>query len=417
LQNRSNPLHKNASYKRMSNPNPQFLKTKTLHRASFITHNALRQLLVSLYGMAIPFIVIRYVSKEIWGTFVSPLLFCLLALQIINWGNKEYLLRQFSVEPSAMARHLSANATTRFFPALVLGSIALLYFPLVSGVFIFLWIIGRFLSHSTEALVIYEKAFQASIRIETVGFIFFCIVFLSFNNPDAFVLLVVYSLYQLIKGIGYLWHFRDYIDKRYFNFDRKYYSAAFPFFLLSILGFFASKADVYLVENLGNAVTTSDYQIINSLLVFVMSVSAFLYAPFTKNIYRMTIETTLKSKRWLAASGLLIVPPSLLAIHCILRFYADIRLPLLFYVVAFLYVLPTYLYGIEIVSLFRQKKEKKVVAVLFIGTAVNTALSALFLYLDYGITGALAGSAISQWLILLLFKLRFENKTDLVPKS
>jgi hypothetical protein len=401
----------------MSTLKLQFLKTKTLHRAGFITHNALRQVLVSVYGMAIPFIVIRYASKETWGAFVSPLLFCLLALQVINWGNKEYLLRQFSVEPSTITRHFSANTATRFLCALGLGSIALLYFPMFSGAFIFLWILGRFLSHSAEPLVIYEKAFQTSISIETVSFVFFCTAFLSFNNPDAFVLLVLYSLYQLVKGIGYWWHFRNFLDRRYFKLDWKYYSTAFPFFLLSILGFFASKADVYLVENLGNAVMTSDYQVINGLLVFVMSVSAFLYAPFTKNMYRMTTEATLKSKRWLAASGLLIVPPSLLAIHCILRFYADIRLPFLFYFVAFLYVLPTYLYGIEIVGLFRQKKEKTVVAILFIGTTVNTALSALLLYLDYGIIGALVGSAIAQWLILSLFKwLRFENKMDR-PKS
>lgn len=385
------------------------MKTKTLHRAGFITGNAMRQIMVSVFSMAIPFIAIHYSSKETWGAFVSPLLFSLLALQVINWGNKEYLLRGFSAEPAKIPDLYSSNLLTRLPLVLVFGVVALFLFPLHFGVWIFVWLLGRFLNHSAEALIIYDKAFQQSVLIETFSFLLFCVVFLLFKNQiDTFVLLVCYSLYQLLKGAAYFILFQhNMVWKRHFDLD--YFAKAFPFLLLSLLGFLASKVDVYIIEHFGNRAVTSDYQIINSLLVFVMSVSAFLYAPFTKNIYR-SAEIAEKTKQLSILAGLVIVPVALMAIYGILEYYLLARLPIVFYAIAFLYVFPSFVYGIEIVNLFRIKKENTVVLLLLIGAITNAVLSALLLQLGYGITGALAGSAIAQWLVLLLIKMKTLEK-------
>ncbi len=387
------------------------MKTKTLHRAGFITGNAIRQMLVSVFNMAIPFIVIHYSSKETWGAFVSPLLFTLLVLQFINWGNKEYLLRDLSLQPNKIASLYTTNLGTRLPLVFIFGIIALFVFPLHFGIWIFLWILGRFLNHSAEVLVIYDKAFQQSVAIEGFSFLLFCgAVLLLKNHIDIFVLLVLYSVYQLIKGLAYGALFLNYIHFKNIQMDFNYYTKAFPFLLLSLLGFLASKVDVYIVEHFGNTIATSEYQIINSLLVFVMSVSAFVYAPFTKNIYRLNSEIADKTKQWLLLTGIVIVTLALLLIYCILEFYLLVRVPNVFYTIAFLYVIPSFIYGIEIVNLFRMKKEKKVVQLLFIGALTNAALSALLLNLGYGITGALTGSAIAQWLVLVLIKMKTFEK-------
>jgi FkbM family methyltransferase len=362
--------------------------------------------------MAIPFLVIFYASKLVWGSFVSVLLFTLLALQLINWGNKEYLLRQFSHHPAKMEMAFSENTLGRL-PLLVLcWIVALFLFPLQYGIWIFLWLLGRYLTHSVEALLVYHKNFRASITIETLCFGLFVMGFYLLKTAvNAYALLIVYSLSQFAKGILYFLLFRRFFSGQKFHLTFKDYKASFSFFLLSVLGFLSSKIDVYIIEAFGNKTMTAEYQITNSLLVFVMSITAFIYTPFTKIFYRTTTDVIKKSKKTLALLGLIIVPLSLLFIGALLNFLAQMSFGFLFYVIAFFYVYPSYLYGLDIVTLFKKHQEKKVFYYLLIGVIINALLSTGFLSLGYGITGALAGSALAQLLTLILFK-----KTSLVSR-
>ena len=361
--------------------------------------------------MAIPFLVIGCCSKEIWGEFVSVLLFTLLALQIINWGNKEYLLRQFSLNPGKITRLYSQILWTRFPLVLAFTVFGFVLYPPEFGIWIFCWLAGRYFNHSVEVLLVYEKKFGAAIGIELLSFVGFCcsLYFLSavFNF---YLLLIVYSLYQLLKGLCYFLLFQDYVSFRELKMDFSYFERSFPFFMLSVLGFLASKADVYIIEQLGNKTVTADYQIINSLLVFTMSLSAFIYAPFTKNIYRNTKEVIEKIQKRVAMAGLFLVPVALGIIHFILLLFIDLKLSIFFYCVAFLYVYPCFIYGMDIIDLFRRHQEKKVVWYLLVGTLSNVVLSALGLYLNYGILGVLTGSAMAQLLVLLLLRLKSFEK-------
>jgi O-antigen/teichoic acid export membrane protein len=387
------------------------LENKTLKRIGLITNNTIRQVLISLFGMVIPFLVIHFSSKEIWGSFVSVLLFSLLAMQFINWGNKEYLLREFSGNPGKIGAVFSENLATRL-PILALFSIvALFLFPLAFGFWITIWLVGRFWNHSVEALILYQKEFNKSMFIELLGFIGFSISFYTLKSEiNIYSLLVIYSLYQFFRGLLYFLLFRKYFSFQHTAFKIDYFKSSLSFFLLSILGFFASKIDVYIIEGFGDKAITAEYQIINSLLVFVMSVVAFIYSPFAKMIYRNSESVIRKTQKTMAYLGLFIVPCSLLAIYFIIKFYLKTSLGIVFYFIAFLYVYPSYLYGLDIVNLFKQHKEKVVVRNLIIGVVINTFLSLLFLsmlyggFSQYGINAALLGSAIAQIVVLILFK-------------
>lgn len=351
--------------------------------------------------------VIHYGSKEIWGSFVSVLLYTLLAVQIINWGNKEYLLRQFSKTPHKIKADFSKILFARLPLVLIFSFAGFLSFEPRFGLYISLWLFGRYLNHSFESLVVFEKKFYQSMMAEWISFSLFCIVFYALKpHLSLYFLLIVYSLYQLTKGLFFLFLFRDFISVQNLKIDIAYYKTALPFFLLSVLGFLASKIDVYLIEHLGNKTTTADYQVINSLLVFAISFSAFIYVPFTKNIYRNNEEVIQKTKKLLGLIGLYIVPITLLIIYFILKYYLNLRFPAAFYCIAFLYIYPSFLYGIEVVNLFKHHKEKTVVWYLLFSAMSNALLSALFLYLDYGVMGALGGSAIAQLIALFLFKFK-----------
>ncbi len=367
-------------------------------------------MLTSAYGLAVPFVVISCTTKETWGAFVTPLLFSFLALQLINWGNKEFLLRQFSQNPAGISKNYTQNMATRLSLLLLFVLAALAYFPLAFGFWIALWLFGRYLAHSAEAIVVFEKEFQVSAWIETGSFALFCAAFLILKDSQDFNgLLILYSLYQLLRGLGYFLVTQHSFDWSYFSTDWPYYKNAFPFLLLSVLGFLASKADVYLIESLGNKTLTSEYQILNGLLVFLMSVSSFFYTPFTKNLYRINPQTRSKSKGLLARIGLVIVPAGLAVIYLLTHFFLHFETAPVFFLIAFFYVFPSYIYGIEIVNLFRRQKEKTVVAVSLAGALANLAFPALFLYNGYGASGALLGSAVAQWLVLILIHLSREK--------
>ena len=229
------------------------MKNKSLKRLRLITNNAIRQVLISLFGMVIPFLVIHFSSKEIWGSFVAVFLFSLLALQFINWGNKEYLLRIFSENPGKISVAFSENLATRFPLVILFSIIGLFLFPVSYGFWITIWLVGRFWIHSVEGLVLYQKEFNKSILIELLSFIGFGILFYAFKSEiTVYSLLVLYSSYQFFKGLLYFLLFKKFLLLRSALFQINYFKASFYFFLLSILGFLASKIDVYIINHLGN---------------------------------------------------------------------------------------------------------------------------------------------------------------------
>lgn len=379
------------------------MRTKDRNRIVHISGNTIRQLIVSVFGMAIPFLVIHFSQKEIWGSFVSILLYTLFAVQIINWGNKEYLLRLFSLLPNKIKKNYSRILYTRL-PLVFLFTLgSILLFPLSYTFYIFIWTLGRYFNHSTEALVIYEKKFNTSILIETASFLVFLLPFYLLKDDfGIYSLLVNYSFYQFIRGTGYFLLFQKYLSAENMKMDISYFKQAFPFFILSILGFFTSKIDVYIIDYFENRTIVANYQILNSLLVFAMSVAAFIYAPFTKNIYRNNKTTVDKIQKQLCVLGLFLVPIGLLFMHLITVFYLKTQLSFWFYSIAFLYVYPSFIYGIKIVELFKNHQEKTVIKILLTGALINTIISTILVYLNYGMSGALLGSAIAQLVQLML---------------
>ena len=388
------------------------MKKKYLNRIGFISSNALRQILVSAFGMAIPFLVIHYSSKEVWGSFVSILLFTLFALQIINWGNKEYLLREFSINPSRINQNFSENMVTRLPLVILFSLIAPFIFPTINIFFVFLWILGRYFSYSVEPLLFFEKKFNLFLIIEMITFLLFCTTLFFFKEDiNSTKLLIVYSLYQFIKGVISLLFFRSFIRFKNLQFNYIFYKKALPFFMLSAFGFLISKSDVFFVQYFCDKSTTANYQILNSLFVFIITISVFIYSPFTKNIYRNNTIVTEKYQKTLSLLGLVIIPISLFFCYFIILYYLKLKLSFWFYMLAFIYIYPSYLYGIQIVNKFKTNKEQLVILYLFYSAITNVFFSSFFLYLGYGILGALSGGCLSQIVALYLFCVKKDTKT------
>jgi O-antigen/teichoic acid export membrane protein len=247
-----------------------------------------------------------------------------------------------------------------------------------------------------------------ALHIEIIGFLGFCIGFYFYKSTlDLYVLLILHSLYQFFKGIAFFLLFRNFISTNT-TIDFTYFRKAFPFFLISVLGFLVSKADLYLIDFFTDDKTTAEYQVINSLLVFVISTSVFIYTPFTKNMYRNDAVMK-KAMRFVGLSGFLVIPASLFIIHFILECYLKLRFPFWFYALCFLYIFPTFVYGIRVIELFKNNQEKKVILFLFASAIANLLVSAMLLHFHFGITGALIGGIVSQFTAWALFSMPIDK--------
>jgi FkbM family methyltransferase len=66
--------------------------------------------------------------------------------------------------------------------------------------------------------------------------------------------------------------------------------------------------------------------------------------------------------------------------------------------------MPSFIYGIEIVKLFKQQQEKIVFFILLIGIITNGIVTSILLYNENEITNILLGSAVIQLLVLVFFE-------------
>ena len=373
-------------------------------KISLLSTNVIRQVLIAAFGLVIPFLVVDFCSKNLWGSFVSIWLYVLFAIQISNWGNKDYLLRKFSKSPSQLKVEFSSILLLRI-PILILFIIAsFIFFESEICLYLIPWLVGRYFFHSYEVLVMYEKKFKEAIGLEFISFMLFLYLFSNWSSScDLVILIQLFGFYQLIKGFAYVALFHSFFTFT-INYSLSYFSKSFWFFLMASMGFFSSKIDVCIIERFGNKILTSDYQILNSMFIFIMSISAFIYGPFMKNMYRNSTDLVIKIKKLIFYFGLILVPIALVFVYFLNNYFLKLYLGFNFYIIAFFYIMPSFIYGIEIVKLFKQQQEKIVFFILLIGIITNGIVTSILLYNENEITNILLGSAVVQLLVLVLFE-------------
>lgn len=134
------------------------LPRKHRRRLQLVVANSLNQILLILFSPLLSFLVIRLSGAELWGSFVNVMIGVQLGASVVSWGNKEYLLREFSRTPAGIAREWQASATSRL-PLLVgLGLLLALLYPAGLLPWLLLWAVGLFLSQSHDVLVVYKKS-------------------------------------------------------------------------------------------------------------------------------------------------------------------------------------------------------------------------------------------------------------------
>ena len=214
-------------------------------------------------------------------------------------------------------------------------------------------------------------------------------------------------LFTLATGVKTVWlwgHFRGVVLKRGTGarVEWGFFAAAFTFFLIGLSGTLNSRIDLYSVSYFLKAQEVGQYQILINMLLYLQTFSGLMLLPFAKTLYRVNQDTTLRMAWRLLAIGLLITPPTLLAINLMLRLVVDISFDIVYWVVGWFYVIPVYFYSSFVYALYKNNRQKVVVQTSLIGALLNVLLN-IWLIPAWGMLGALFATTLIQWLNLFVY--------------
>ncbi len=372
-----------------------------------VVKNSLHSLTLPFFGILVSYLVVKLASVERWGEFVQVMIFVQLGAHVMNWGNKEYLLREFSRNPSQMAFAWQRALWTRSLLLIPFGFILWLGgFSAVLTLFMWLWAVALLFFQSFDVWVVYRRDFLFAMLLEAVGILVMAAAIYSWAETSTVLrLTTLFALVYLGKTAALVARFRaDVRGKLGENgrFQPRYFSLALPFFLLGLTGMLQSRIDLYTVSYYLPEKEVGQYQVFINLMIYAQSISAFILVPFIKTIYRLNNQAILKMSSRLFLLGCVLVIPLLGLAHVVITYLYGFELPLPMLISGGLFVIPIYFYLPTIYALYKTNVQWQVIVVNLVGLGMNFLLN-LWLVPRVGSLGAMIGSAAAQWAMWLVY--------------
>ncbi|QBZ96856.1 polysaccharide biosynthesis protein [Flavobacterium sangjuense] len=384
---------------------------KTFDRIKLVLINILKQVLGQVLTLILSVIIFKWDSKELWGEFAAYFIYVNILITIISWGNKEFLIREFSKAPNKIIENFYLVFNSRL-PLLVLAVVAALFvFPISCFWFFALWIISVYISQSLEVFWIYKRDYAKSILLEILSFSGL-VLLLFYNKINSDKLIEYYSYYQLMRAILYIILYASELKKLHFAIDKKYFVTAVSFFLLGLVGFLQSRMDFVIITFFESDQNVAVYQIITTFFILIHALGTFLIFPYMKNIYRLQKSSVSVFQRFIAVISPLVVCFCLAVLFLIMHYVYNISLDYHYYLLGFLITFPPYLYTVKILILYKENKQGFILKTGIIAIVINSLASILLLYLGYGLKGALMGSAIAHLFTAYQYLTHFSTQTQ-----
>ena len=243
--------------------------------------------LPQLFTIFLSLLLFKINKQESWGIFVKILLNLSLIQTLINFGNKDFLIKQFSTNPSRI-NSIWLNSFFKRIPILFLTCVVYIFIyndKTIALIFVFI-VISRYINLSFDPLIIYEIKFNISIISDLLLNFSLIVLFLNVKELNNFNLHIIYLSASLLKTILLATYFYNSLSYKSYS-STNFYSSAFPFFIMSLSGFLVSKIDQVCSSFILDNKSLARYQILMALLSFLQLTSANLLLPYSKNIFRM----------------------------------------------------------------------------------------------------------------------------------
>lgn len=380
--------------------------SKIFNKTTPILGNSLYQLLPGLVNQVLAFFVIKQSGATTWGQVVALQLVYYIAAHLVSWGNKDYLLVQFSKHPAKINHYLKQSTLTRAL-VLLLPTIlfVVVYYPFQTAIYLAGWIVLRFIAQAMEAVIIYEKSFSLALRSEAAAFVLllFGLTFwhhnLSFQDALLLVLLshfgrvvwLMQSLLSRLKGLSLK------------QFELPHLWVSIPFLLMGLIALLQLKTDLYVMNELSTKSIVGRYQVLMSFVAMFLAIPGFIINPFIKNVYRLQ-ASQLKSLQYkFIGLGLMISVLATPMLWAVMYYVYQLNFSAVTYVlIAVLMCLP-FVYAFDLYKLYKANAQNKVLLVSAFGIAI-IFLSCLMFIPHWPINGALIAQLLAQIFLVLLLK-------------
>jgi len=365
--------------------------------------NLVRSFAASIFNFTIAIIGVRTFGTENWGELVSISLTLFVFSFIASWGNTEFLIRSYGKHPALIYQNFLSSLLTRSV-FLLLTIVLFFVYPIHIALIVVPLICVQFLSESINSLVVYHHKFKVHILAEIVLFLTVLTALLSLDSFSVSYFLIFYLIANLAKAGILIFALKPFSHRVRGKFDVKLIVSMVPFFLVVFSGWMHSKIELYIIDFFRSPSELSQYQILATAFIMLQGTSSFIIYPFSKHIYRLKAKTVNKIQRILF---LISFPSALLggtAIWLFLSFYTPIRFDISIYILMTLASIPPFLFALDIYKLYKTNMEKEVVRISFVGAFVKLGIALVFVPL-YGVLGGVLGVVVSQWVMLLLYKI------------
>jgi O-antigen/teichoic acid export membrane protein len=377
-------------------------------RTKLIAAGTLNSLASPFTNILFSILVVKLYGTGDWGSFVYYFLYASLASLVLNWGNKDYLLREISKNPAEIGALWRKSFTSRLVLLLPLAIIFLLSFPYSSAVYLIIWILLLFISQSFEVFVTFHRKFMLSFALEIFSslMMFGSIIFLK-DCLGFSALIYSYFLYLSIKATAYLIYFRGDVFRNSLLpngklIDLTLLKNSFTFFLIGITGMLSSRVDQYTVSYFLPKETLGEYQVLKNFLIYFQSAANFMILPFIKNLYRLKDDSMDKMGTKLGAAGLILIIPMISVLYAIIEIVYGFKFPPEIYLYSALFILPGYYSSVIIYKLFKNSRQSLVVMVSVIGIVISLALNVILIPKMQS-SGALLSGVVSVWVSAIIF--------------
>lgn len=380
-----------------------------MNRYILIAVNTVRSFATPAFNFLITIFGIKFFGKEDWGTLINALLWTFFMVFSFGWGNREYLIRKYSKQPRTIYHSFYSNFFSRSI-LLPLALLLLLFFPFPIAIWCIALVVLMHVYNALDSLVVYHQKFGAQLIAECIAFsIIIASVFYS-NTFNLVTFLSIYAFAYLCKLIFLFMAMQLWKEECTFQISLKEFKGGFSFFLLGFSGWLMSKIDIYVVDFFLPKAKLSEYQLLITSFLMLQALAGFLMIPFTKHVYRLNDSVIKKLKIKLYSIAVPVVTIGCLAIWFVMEKFVVLNLDSKYYILGVFIALPAFFYTINVMQLLKKHQEHKVIYINCIGTAINLILI-LILIEDQDIYGVLLSVCITQWLVLLIYKLAFNTST------
>ncbi len=349
-------------------------------------------------------IVVRFFSGQLWGSFTQLFLLVAVLNMFTGWGNKDYLLREFS-RNGQLSEFWQTSFLSRLLVLLpLLPFVVFLEIASSNPWLVSSWLVAVFFYRSFDSVIVFERKFKEAIGIELAGLLALSLLMFGWNGVITInSILLFFVLVTLLKGGLCVWMFRTTLFGSWKGrVDVRHLILSLPYFLPPFIGFFQAKADTFVIAIKLSKEELGEYYILINLLSYCHTFAVLAITPFLKNIYRINWASLQKIKRTVLLAGLPWSLVCIVGIYFVMELIYRIHLPVDDYLIGWLALPPYFVYFLLMQQFIRKDKPYFIVVINSASAVLNFITS--FVLIEYaGFRGGLIACASMQWALMIGF--------------